>query len=366
MKCKDIIDFLGEYAPLYLQEDYDNSGLQLGNPENNVQKILVCLDFTQEALNTAIKEKVQMVISHHPVIFRPIKAINTGTGSGAMLADCIRQDITIYSAHTNFDLAESGLNDFLANTLELVDISGLKTYYSEPLYKLVVFIPKDSLKKVQDAIYSAGAGWIGKYRDCGFVAEGTGTFRPLKGTNPYIGRQGELETVAEYRLETVVTKSQLENVVQSMLKAHPYEEVAYDVYRMERDGIDYSLGRVGKLKEKLNPNEFTAYVKEKLTVENIRTVGCANQKDIKTVAVFCGSFDGDAGAIISKKADALVTGDLKYHDAQALAQAGIFTIDAGHYNTEKLFVKAISDILLKRFKDVIIVEHYGQDIFEFK
>lgn len=281
MKCKDIIDFLEKDAPLFLQEDYDNSGLQLGNPENNVNKVLVCLDFTQDALNTAIAENVQMVISHHPVIFRPIKAINTRFGIGKMLSDCIRKDITVYSAHTNFDIAWNGLNDFLARSLDLIDIIGLKAYCNESLSKLTESIPMESLRTAQDE-------------------------------------------------------------------------------------ISYSMGRVGKLRQNLKPVEFIAYVKEKLNAESVRTVGFQNKKEISAVAVFCGSFDGDVGAIVSKKADSLVTGDLKYHDAQALSQSGIFAIDAGHYNTEKLFIKAVSDMLIKKFKDVIIIEHYGQDIFDYK
>jgi len=366
MKCKDIIALLEQNAPLHLQEEYDNSGLQWGNPENNVNKILVCLDFSQDAMDAAICENAQLVISHHPIMFRPMKTINTGTGRGAMLAECIRNNITVYSSHTNFDITNEGMNEFLAKSLGLIDIKGLKTYFTEALYKLVVFVPKDSLETVRDAIYNAGAGWIGNYKDCGFSVEGTGTFRPLEGTNPYIGRQGELESVAEYRLETVVEQSCLENVIECMIKAHPYEEVAYDVYRMERDGAEYSLGRIGKLRESFDADEFIGYVKEKLRAESVRIAGYDKQKKIETVAVFCGSFDGDTDAIISKEADALVTGDLKYHDAQALEQAGIFAIDAGHYNTEKLFVKAISDMLKKRFGDVIIVEHYGRDIFEYR
>lgn len=365
MRCKDVITFLERNAPLYLQEDYDNSGLQWGDPESNVEKILVCLDLTQDALNTAIKEKVQLIITHHPVIFRPVKTINTGSGKGAMIADSIRGNIAVYSTHTNYDIAEAGLNDCLAETLGLVNVSGLKAYYSEPLYKLAVYTPEDSLKKVQDAIFEAGAGYIGKYSNCGFTVSGKGTFKPLEGTNPYIGRKGELETVDEYRFETVVPQHCLNKVVESMLNAHPYEEVAYDIYRMEQGGFEYYLGRVGDLKEKLKPDEFTQFVKDRLKAGHVRTVGYDSGKDISRVAVFCGSFDGDVEAIVSKSADALVTGDLKYHDAQALSRAGIFTVDAGHYNTEKLFIKAISDVLIRQFRDVIIVEHYGQDIFNF-
>ncbi len=366
LQCKDIIAFIERKAPLFLQEDYDNSGLQWGNPDTEVQRMLVCLDLTQEAIDAAQKEKVQMILSHHPILFRPMKSIHTGFGTGAMLADCIRENICVYAAHTNFDTANNGLNDYLAAALELQDVEGLKEHFREALYKLVVFIPADSLEQVRQAVYNAGAGWIGNYSDCGFTADGIGTFRPGEGTNPYIGRNGKLEEVREYRLETIVPGDRLDKVVESMLKAHPYEEVAYDVYRLEQPVHEYSLGRVGTLKDKLNESEFIASVKGKLKVPNVRVISGTKPESISRVAVFCGSFDGDIKALKAKKADALVTGDLKYHDAQGLQQAGIFTVDAGHYHTEKLFIQGISDVLKKQFKDVIIVEHYGQDIFDYR
>lgn len=365
MRCGEIFDYLENEAPLYLQEDYDNSGLQWGNPGSGVQKVLVCLDFTQDALNCAVKEKAGLVISHHPIMFRPMKRVNTGTGDGAMLAECIRENICVYAVHTNFDTAENGMNKFLAERLELQDVRNLKTHYQEPVYKLVVFVPEDSLDMVQEAIYRAGAGWIGKYSDCGFRVLGNGTFRPLEGTNPYIGRQGEFETVSEYRLETIVPNALLSNVIGSMLKAHPYEEVAYDIYRLEKPGYAYGLGRVGSLKEKLSAEDFTAYVKDKLEVPNVRTAG-EKTGGISSVAVFCGSFDGDVKALKMAGADALVTGDLKYHDAQGLKQAGIFAVDAGHYHTEKLFVQAISVMLKNRFNDITTIEFYGRDIFDYR
>lgn len=366
MKCKDIIGVLEQEAPLRLQESYDNSGLQWGNPENFVQKVLVCLDFTPDALRDAVENQVHMVISHHPVLFKPMKSINTGIGKGAMLADCIRNNITVYSLHTNFDTADNGLNEYLAKTLGLQSLTGLKTHCRDELYKLVVFVPEDSLEKVQKAVFGAGAGWIGNYSDCGFYTPGKGTFRPLEGTNPYIGQTGVFETVQEYRLETIVPRIRLKDVIKNMLEAHPYEEVAYDIYRVEQPGHEYSLGRVGTLKEKLSADEFVSLVKEKLNISSVRTVGKILNAGIQKVAVFCGSFDGDVNALKEKKADALVTGDLKYHTAQELEEAGIFTVDAGHYHTEKLFVMAIYDILKNRFKDVIIIEHYGQDVFNFR
>jgi len=366
MKIKDIISILENEAPLRLQESYDNSGLQWGNPDNTVQKVMICLDFTNDALMEAVEKQVQMVISHHPALFRPLKSINTGSGKGAMLAECIRNNISLYSLHTNFDVADNGLNEYLAKTLGLNDISGLKTYMQDGLYKLVVFVPEDSLEKVQRAIFAAGAGWIGNYSDCSFYTAGTGTFRPLEGTNPYIGHTGVFENVKEYRLEIIVPQNRLKDVVRNMLEVHPYEEVAYDIYRVEQAGHEYTLGRVGTLEKKLSADEFVSLVKEKLNVSSVRTAGKAQDAGIQKVAVFCGSFDGDVRALKEKKVDALVTGDVKYHTAQDLEEAGIFTVDAGHYHTEKLFVMAISDILKNRLKDVIIVEHYGQDVFDFR
>jgi len=363
---KDIIGFLEDEAPFFLQESYDNSGLQWGDPEQDVKKVLVCLDFTQQSLETAAKENAGLIISHHPPLFKPLKSINTGSGIGELIAGCIKRDICVYSMHTNYDTARNGLNYYLAEALGLKQISALKTHYREALYKLVVFISEDSLSVVRNAMYEAGAGWIGNYSNCGFFVKGNGTFKPLEGTNPYIGQTGKLETVDEYRLETIVPENLLDSVIQSMLKAHPYEEVAYDVYRLENSGYEYSLGEVGKLTEDMKPAEFISYVKDRLNAPNVRIIGSIDGKPINNTAVFCGSFDGDIKSLVQKNVDALVTGDLKYHDAQQLKQSGIFTIDAGHYHTEKLFVKAISDVLKSRFKDVIIIEHHEQDVFEYR
>jgi dinuclear metal center YbgI/SA1388 family protein len=363
---KDIIGFLEEKAPLFLQEAYDNSGLQWGNPELDVKKVLVCLDFTERSLEAAAKENAELIISHHPPLFKPLRSINTASGIGALIAECIKKDICVYAMHTNYDTAKNGLNYHLAKTLKLEQISALKTHYREALYKIVVFVPEDSLSVVRNAMYEAGAGWIGNYSDCGFFLKGNGTFKPLEGTNPYIGQKGKLEIVDEYRLETVVPENLLNSVIQSMIKAHPYEEVAYDVYRLENGGYEYSLGAVGKLAKSMEPDEFISHVKEKLKVPNVRIIGSIDGKPINSVAVFCGSFDGDIKPLVQKNVDALVTGDLKYHDAQQLKQSGILTVDAGHYHTEKLFVKAISDMLKSSFKDVIIIEHHEQDVFEYR
>jgi len=363
---KDIIRFLENEAPLFLQEDYDNSGLQWGDPGQDVEKVLVCLDFTEQSLEAAKKENAGLIISHHPPLFKPLRSINTAGGIGALISECIKRDICVYSMHTNYDTAKNGLNYYLAKTLELDQITALKTHYREALYKLVVFAPEDSLSVVRNAMYEAGAGWIGNYSHCGFFVKGNGTLKPLEGTNPYIGQTGKLETVDEYRLETVVPERLLDSVIQSMLKAHPYEEVAYDVYRLENGVREYSLGAVGKLAKGMNTDEFITHVKEKLKVPNVRIIGSINGKPINSVAVFCGSFDRDIKPIVQKNVDALVTGDLKYHDAQQLKQSGIFTVDAGHYHTEKLFVMAISELLKSSLKDVIIIEHYEQDVFEYR
>lgn len=366
VKCKDIIKVIEQEAPLYLQEDYDNSGLQWGNPETETEKILVCLDFSPEALQKAVVHNARLIISHHPILFKPLKKVHTGFGTGAMLADCIRNDICVYAAHTNFDTAKKGLNDVLARTLALERIDGLKTYHREKRYKLVVYVPEDSIIKVRDAIFKTGAGWIGNYRDCGFSVKGEGTFKPLEGTQPYIGKPGKPETVTEYRLETIVPECRLDTAVEKMLQAHPYEEVAYDIYRLDRTGYEYSLGRAGQLRNSLQPEEFIRYVKDKLNVPYVRTVGSLEPRDIRKIAVFCGSFDGDVEPLLHKRVDALVTGDLKYHDAQRIEQSGIFAIDAGHFHTEKLFVQAISEILKKALRGVTIIEHSGRDVFTHK
>ena len=358
--CSDIVAFMEKLAPPYLAEDWDNSGLILGNSKQRVRSIMTCLSVTSKVVEEAVDRKVDILISHHPLIFRGITAINEKDGKGRLIYRLIRNGISVYCAHTNLDAAEEGVNDSLAKALGLKEIRNLKRHMVERLYKVVVFVPEENTDMVRDAMCRAGAGWIGNYSHCTFASIGTGTFKPLAGTKPYIGRQGELEKVAECRLETVVPDSRLKSVLDAMLEVHPYEEVAYDVYSLELNAKEYGMGKVGFLKPPQRFETFINFLKTSLGVSHVRIVGDVKH-DIEKVAVFCGSFDDKIIGLLERDTDILVTGDLRYHTAVDMVEAGFCVVDAGHFNTEHLIVRKLMEILSERFPDIDVVSSVAEE-----
>jgi len=351
MKCSGICYFLEKFAPSRLAEDWDNTGLLLGSGQQEIKKVLVCLDITKTVAKEATEMGVDLVISHHPLIFKPLKRIDADSPKGSIIFSLVRNNIAVYSMHTNYDTAESGLNAALAARLELLDVTGLNNYKQESLYKIVVFVPADSVDKVRDAITAQGAGHIGNYSECTFFVQGTGTFRPLENANPYIGKVNLLEKVDEFRLEAIVPVNNLKEVIDAMLKAHPYEEPAYDVYKLELDSKKYSLGKVGRLSRPMPMEEFINYVKQKLCIDIVRFTGDINAV-VSKVAVFCGGFDGDFSGMKIHNPDVLVTGDVKHNVAVDILNDGYNVIDAGHYDTEKIMVQETVRLLTENFKDI--------------
>lgn len=349
--CKDIIDFIEDFAPQNIAEDWDNVGLMLGNNKDEIKTAMICLDATTEVINEAILKKVDLIITHHPFIFKGLKKINTNDYLGRNIFALIKNNISVYSAHTNLDMAVGGVNDCLAAALEMEDLKSIKEYKSEKLFKIAVFVPEDNVEAVRNSMCTVGAGWIGRYSDCSFMTKGTGTFKPLEGTNPFTGSKGKLEKVNEYKLETVVREKDLKDVVKAMIEVHPYEEVAYDIYPLKIDGKTYGLGKIGKLKKPVSVDNFIFNVKDKLCTPTIRLIGNTS-KEIEKVAVFCGSFDESMIGLIINEADILITGDIKYHTAIELNEKGLCTIDVGHFNSEKAIVSRLIQILGDKFPNI--------------
>jgi len=327
--------------------EWDNVGLQLGSPQEKTQKILVALDVNELVLNEAIDSGADLIVSHHPLIFRPLPALRTDLYEGRILAKALSAGIRIFAAHTNLDMAAGGVNDALAKCLGLQEPEVLRVSEHENLEKIVVYIPQGFEDKIRDAMNCAGAGWIGSYSHCSFQTPGTSTFLPGEGTQPFIGSHGKLERVDEIRLETIAASSVRSSVIKAMLDAHPYEEVAYDIYSLENKGKPIGLGRIGTNPFPCTLAEYCMLVKEKLKVSHLRVVGDESQI-IKKVAV-CGGAGTDLIAEASlKHADVLVTGDLKYHEAQNANSAGLAIIDAGHDATEKVIIPVLCSYLKEK------------------
>ncbi len=344
VKVRDIVKIIESFFPVHLAESWDNVGLQIGSYGAPVSRVLVALDLDKEVLQYALDQKADMIITHHPLFFTGIKSINYEQSQGSLLKGIIEAGITVYAAHTNLDAGERGLNQILAESIGLQDIKPLDKGHSEALYKLVVYVPIGHEEAVGQAINGAGAGHLGRYADCSFRSKGTGFFRPLEGSRPFIGQEGHLEEAEECRLETVVPQPRLGKVLQEMLKAHPYEEAAYDIYLLENRGRVFSLGRTGKLAKEMSLQELCGQVKMSLGLEFLRVVGDMKHS-VKKIAVVSGAGASFMSKARSQKCDVLLTGDLKYHEAKDAEALGLAVIDAGHQGTERIMADYLRDLL---------------------
>lgn len=343
-----IVQTLERLAPKHYAIPDDKIGLQIGTAAKEVSRVLVALDVTPEVVDEAIAFGAEMIIAHHAVIYRPLAHLRTDTPAGALAAKLLQHNIAVYIAHTNLDTAEGGINDWMAEALGIKVKGVLEEVHTDQLLKLVVFVPETHQDAVRSAILAAGAGWIGNYSHCSFNLSGVGTFMPREGSEPFIGQEGKLERVPEIRIETVLPQSLRKSVVSAMLKAHPYEEVAYDLYPMDLKGRSFGLGRVGTLPEVESLDQFAERVKRAFDVPFVRVVG-EGSKPVRKVAVLGGSGGRYIRHATFAGADVLVTGDIDYHTAQDAQAAGLAIIDPGH-NAEKIMKPKTAEWLAEQLK----------------
>jgi dinuclear metal center YbgI/SA1388 family protein len=338
----EIIQLFEQFSPKGLAMEGDKVGLQIGRLNRKVERVLVALDVLENVIDEAIKKDVQLIIAHHPPIYRPLKNVITDTTQGRMIEKLLRNDIAVYAAHTNLDVAKGGVNDLLAEALEIQNPEVLVPTFETALKKIVVFVPAESAESVRKALGDAGAGFIGNYSHCTFSANGTGRFLPGDQTQPYVGQPGVMETVDEVRIETIVPEMQVKRVLTAMLKAHPYEEPAFDVYPVENKGEVLGLGRIGTVAE-MTLAEFAEKVKKVLEVDRVRVVGDLASK-VKKVAVLGGDGNKYFNQAKFKGADVYITGDIYYHTAHDAMMEGLNMIDPGH-NVEKVMKKGVARTL---------------------
>jgi dinuclear metal center YbgI/SA1388 family protein len=344
VKCQTIINFIEQLVPRRLAEDWDNVGLQIGDRTQEIRGIVVALDLEPQVVDEALAVGANLIITHHPVIFKPLKNIRADLTQGKMILNIIKNDISVYCAHTNLDSAAQGVNQVLAELLKLEKIKVLNPDKAENLFKVVIFVPESHLEPVRSAMAEAGAGWIGNYSDCSFFVRGTGAFKATPGCSPFTGEVGTLEQTPEVRLETIVTEKQINKVVKAAIAAHPYEEAAYDVYPLANHVNELGLGRVGDLRSPVSLVDFMELVKNSLNVSTVKYTGDSHAI-VRKIAV-CG---GSGAGLIHKAAfagvDVLLTGDVKYHEAQEAKALGLNLVDAGHFATEYPVVLKLADLL---------------------
>jgi len=353
MKVKEILKVVEGIAPPYLGVPKDNIGLQLGDPEAEVETVLLALELSEAVLEDADTCGAQLVITHHPLIYRPLTSIDCSTAPGAMIESALKRRLAVISAHTNLDAARHGVNDTLAHLAGVVETRALLPSSEHTLFKLTTFVPENDLEAVRRAICLAGGGEIGEYRFCTFRARGIGSFMGSEDSSPAIGEPGSLEEVDEFRLEVVVGRDRLDDVIQAMKRAHSYEEVAYDVYPLRNTQFELGLGRIGRLRRPATVEEFARHIKEVLAAPYVLVEGDA-EREVKTVAVLAGSGGSALNAAVRAGADLFLTGELGYHDALNAAQEGLAVVAAGHYCTEQPAMHVLEEMLAERIPDVNI------------
>ena len=345
-----IARIIDEIAPPALAETWDNPGLQIGDFNWPVKKIMTALDPIPRVIENACKEKIDLLVTHHPLLLKPLKKLDLGSFYGKTVEACIKNKMAIYCAHTNLDSAEGGLNDLLAKKIGLIDIKVLGRQPDVDLYKLVVFAPVENEAEIVEAIGKSNAGKIGAYTCCTFRNNGIGTYIPHETSTPHEGVAGELSNVKEVRIETVVEKKDIDAVLTLIRSVHPYETMAYDLYPLLSKNSGQGMGRIGRLPK---PVPFTAFykkVKKRLKLDTVKIAG-RPELMVTKVALCSGSGSGMIKAFMASGADIYVSGDLKYHDAVDVTRKGLGLLDIGHFCSEHIIVSEIARTLKKKIGD---------------
>ncbi len=346
MQLKKITQYIESVAPLAFQESYDNAGLIIGHSEDEVSGILITLDITEEILDEAISKKLNLIVAHHPVIFSGIKKLNGRNYVERCIAKAIKNDIAIYAAHTNLDSVFGGVNSKICDKLNLRNCQILDPM-SNFLKKMVTFVPTAYAEKVRNALFDAGAGNIGNYDSCSFNLNGTSSFRGNDQSNPFVGEKNQLHLEEEIRIETIFPKHLQPGVIQALLKSHPYEEVAYDIYPLDNNYAQAGIGMIGELEMPMGELEFLYHLKRIfncMVVKHTQLLG----KPVNRVAVCGGSGSTYLNKAIAQKADIFISGDFKYHQFFD-AENRIIIADIGHYESEQFTKEVFYELLTKKF-----------------
>lgn len=363
MTVQQISIFFESWAPKFIQWERDNTGLLVGSGRQEVTGVLLCFDVTEDALERAQKLKCNLIISHHPLIFFPLKKITPDSGrTSKLIYKLIQNNLTLLSYHTNLDFTHDGVNHQLAKKLNLSNLSYLKPVSGKSM-KLVVFVPENDVDAVSAAIFSAGGGVIGEYTNCSFTSAGTGSFVGSENSNPSVGQKSAFEKVKEIRLEVLVNEGNVKKVVHAMKSVHSYEEPAYDIYPLKNDETRYGMGVIGTLPKEMKGTTFLEHVATALGCKALRHSKVSDKK-IKKVAVFGGSASEYWEDAAAARCDAFVTADIKYHTFQD-AEDDILIVDAGHFETEvpvlQEMKKKLDDFLVKENEDIKVFIYDGDE-----
>ena len=351
MKIKQVIKFLEEFAPLSLQEHYDNSGLLVGDDNIDITSILLTLDITEEVIDEAIKKNCNFIVAHHPVIFSGLKSLTGKNYVQRTVLKAIKNDVALFASHTNLDNIHLGVNKKLGDKLNLNNLKILSPK-KNTLKKLTTYVPLVNTEDILEALSKAGAGKIGEYEACSFQQTGIGTFKPSNNANPHIGKQGKLENVQENRIEVLIPEYAVNSVLKALIEAHPYEEIAYYLSPLENNNQEIGSGMIGTLKQEMSSDEFLSHLKSSLNLEVIKYTPF--KKNIKTVAICGGSGQFLLKNALQQNADAYISSDFKYHDFFD-AENKIMICDIGHYESEVNTKEIFYEVLSNKFSNIALV-----------
>ena len=353
MQINEIIAALEQLAPPALQEDYDNAGLITGNRNWNCTGIIVSLDATGDVVKEAIEKNCNLIVAHHPIVFRGLKKITGKNYVEQTIISAIKNDIAIYAIHTNLDNVLHGVNGKIADLLGLIDREILAPK-SGLLQKLAVFVPLDHKEKLLGALFAAGAGNIGNYSECSFGTEGSGTYKAGETANPFVGEKGKRHTEHESRVEVIFPAWLQSRVVKAMVANHPYEEVAYDIYPLANAYQQTGSGLVGDLPQPVPEEELLAKLGHIFKIPVIKHT-VLKGKPVKKVALCGGAGSFLTGAAIAAGADIYITGDVKYHEFFD-ADNRLVLADIGHYESEQFTIDLLFDILREKFPNFAVLK----------
>ena len=346
MKIKEITNYLESVAPLHYQESYDNAGLLVGDASREIDAALITLDCTEEVVEEAIENNCNLIIAHHPIIFSGLKKITGQNYVERTIIKAIKNDIAIYAIHTNLDNIKTGVSAKIAEILGVENCKILSPK-KDLLRQLAVYCPVSDTEKVKEALFQAGAGDIGNYDECSFSAKGEGTFRANEGCDPHIGNIGERHTEKEEKIEVIFPKYKENTIISALKQAHPYEQVAYQIYILDNIYENVGAGIVGELAQKVDTNRFLEMLKTKMQTDCIRHTKLVKNQ-IKRVAICGGSGSFLLSNAICEKADIFITADFKYHEFFD-GENDIIIADIGHFESEQFTKDLIYDLLSKKF-----------------
>jgi len=361
MKVKELLNTINRFAPFFLQESYDNSGLQIGDLGAEITKIALALEVTNESIEFALRNNANVLLTHHPILFFSTKSVIKQ--EKPFLYKALINGLNLIAVHTNFDIAENGLNDYVGNLLGINKRRPIQSA-SEKIFKFSFYVPREYVDKVKEAIFSAGAGVIGNYDRASFSIDGIGTFRPLENTHPFIGEKGKVSQVEETKVETIVRERYLQDVVGALLKAHPYEEPAYDIYELKINNR-FGVGMIGSVHPFAKLEDFADFVKNKLNAEYVRVVK-SSDIPINSVAFCSGAGGSLLETIAGVGVDAFVSGDITYHTAIRAKELGLNLVDVEHFDSEKFFKQAMFEQLIKSGISKDMVALYNEESSPFK